>query len=80
MSNANPPSQGAQANPPVQTPANPPAHGPPIPPPQGQIRIRKNRQWVLITPKSMKQKGMFTYAEFTDNDGLDTWWIVPHQG
>jgi len=64
MSNANPPSQGAQANPPAQ----------------GQIRIHKNRQWVLITPKSMKQKGMFTYAEFTDNDGLDTWWIVPPQG
>jgi hypothetical protein len=71
MSNANPPSQGAQANPPAQTPANPPS--------RGQIRIRKNRQWVSITPKSTKQKGMFTYAEFTDNDGLDTWWIVPPQ-
>jgi len=76
MSSANPPSQRAQANPP-QTPANPLA---PTPPPQGKIRIRKNRQWVSITPKSMKQKGMFTYAEFTDDDGLDTWWIVPPQG
>jgi len=66
MSNANPPSQGKDAQ---------ATH-----PPQGQIRIRKNRQWVLIAPKSMKQKGMFTYAEFTDNDGLDTWWIVPPQG
>jgi len=74
MSHANPPSKGTQANPPAQaSPA--PTH-----PPQGQIRIHKNRQWVLITPKSMKQKGMFTYAEFTDNDGLDTWWIVPPQG
>jgi len=67
---------GTPANPP-QTPANPLA---PTPPSQGKIRIRKNRQWVLITPKSMKQKGMFTYAEFTDDDGLDTWWIVPPQG
>ena len=74
MSNANPPSHGAQANPPAQ------ASPAPTPPPQGKIRIRKKRQWVLITPKSMKQKGMFTYAEFTDNDGLDTWWIVHPQG
>ena len=74
MSNANPPSRGAQANPPSQA-----SHAP-TPPAQGQIRIHKNRQWVLITPKSMKQKGMFTYAEFTDNDGLDTWWIAPPQG
>jgi len=67
---ANPPSQGAQTNPPAQTPAHPP---------QGQIKIHKNRQWVFVAPKDKKQKGMFTYVEFTDDDGLDTWWIVPPQ-
>jgi len=49
------------------------------PPSRSQIRIHKNHQWIFVTPKSMKQKGMFTYVEFTDDDGLDTWWIVPPQ-
>ena len=56
---------------------NPP--NPPTPPPQGQVKIRKKGQWVNVAPKSKKQKGMFTYVEFTDDDGLDTWWILPPQ-
>jgi hypothetical protein len=74
----------SKANP---APNTPPAQGqgsqtpsPPAPPPQGQVKIHKNRQWVFVTPKGKKQKGMFTYVEFTDDDGLDTWWIVPPQG
>ena len=73
---------------PSQTPANPPQGkgapnpGPPSvpsPPAVGQIKIRRHGQWILVSPKSKKQKGMFTYVEFTDTDGLDTWWIVPPQ-
>ena len=73
---------------PSQTPADPPQGkgapnpGPPSvpsPPAVGQIKIRRHGQWVLVTPKGKKQKGMFTYVEFTDEDGLDTWWVVPTQ-
>jgi len=73
---------------PSQTPADPPQGkgapnpGPPSvpsPPAVRQIKIRRHGQWVLVAPKGKKKKGMFTYVEFTDTDGLDTWWIVPPQ-
>jgi len=57
----------------------PPSVPVPSPPSVGQIKIRRHGQWVLVTPKDKKQKGMFTYVEFTDTDGLDTWWVVPPQ-
>ena len=57
----------------------PPSVPVPSPPAVGQIKIRRHGQWVLVTPKGKKQKGMFTYVEFTDEDGLDTWWVVPPQ-
>jgi len=77
---------------PSQTPANPPSNGviptpnpptlpvpnPPVPP-VGKVKILKHGKWIFVTPKGKKQKGMFTYVEFTDTDGLDTWWVVPPQ-
>jgi len=69
---SNPP-KGGVPNP------GPPAIPVPAPPLQGQVKIRRHGQWILVTPKGKKQKGMFTYVEFTDTDGLDTWWIVPPQ-
>jgi len=74
---ANPPSQGKII--PAPNPPTLPVPSPPAPPPVGQVKIRRHGQWVLVTPKNKKQKGMYTYVEFTDTDGLDTWWIVPPQ-
>jgi hypothetical protein len=43
-----------------------------------KVKIRKGKKWVEVEG-DVVQKGRFKYVEFTDDDGLDTWWIVPPQ-
>jgi hypothetical protein len=60
------------------TPQAPSANQPPAQPPaKKKVRIRKGKRWVEVDVDSVVQKGRFKYIKFTDDDGLETYWISP---
>jgi hypothetical protein len=61
-----------------QPPQPPTADQPPSDKGKKKVKIRKRGKWVEVEG-DVVQKGRFKYVEFTDDDGLDTWWIVPPQ-
>ena len=42
-----------------------------------KVKIRKGRKLVEVNADAVVQKGRFKYVKFTDDDGLDTYWISP---
>jgi hypothetical protein len=47
------------------------------PPGKKKVRIRKGRRWVEVDADDVIQKCRFRYVKFTDEDGLETYWISP---
>jgi hypothetical protein len=41
-----------------------------------KVKIRKEKKWVEVEG-DMVQKGRFKYVKFTDDDGLETYWMTP---
>jgi len=78
----NPPSQGGGKPPDVD---QPPSAGQPPQTPSGggqgqdkkRVRIRKPGKWVDVDVDAEVRKGRFRYVKFTDDDGLETYWIAP---
>jgi len=66
-------SAGGRENPPPQPPATgkPPSKG------KRKIKIRKGKKWVEVDADGEIRKGRFKYVKFTDDDGLETYWISP---
>ncbi len=42
-----------------------------------KVKIRKQGKWVEVDADGIIQKGRFKYVKFTDDDGLETYWISP---
>ena len=72
MSKVSPPQAPSQPPPADQPPAQPAS-----PPAKKRVRIRKNRKWVEVEVNDVIQKGRFKYVKFTDDDGLETYWVSP---
>jgi hypothetical protein len=56
----------------------PPATGrPPSDKGKKKVKIRKGNKWVEADADGEIKKGRFKYIKFTDDDGLETYWIFP---
>jgi len=67
-------SAGGRENPPPQPPAtdkSPSDKG------KKKTKIRKGKKWVEVSADGEIRKGRFKYVRFTDDDGLETYWISP---
>jgi len=67
-------SAGGRENPPPRPPAtgqSPSGKG------KKKAKIRKGKRWVEVDVDDVVQKGRFKYVKFTDDDGLETYWISP---
>jgi hypothetical protein len=42
-----------------------------------KVRVRRGGKWTEIDADDVVQKSRFKYVKFTDDDGLDTYWISP---
>jgi len=42
-----------------------------------KVRIRKRGKWVEVDVDGEIKKGRFRYVKFTDDDGLETYWLSP---
>jgi uncharacterized membrane protein len=63
----------SKANPKAPSVNQPPAYHPD----KKKVKIRKQGRWVEVDVDSVVQKGKFRYIKFTDEDGLETYWISP---
>jgi hypothetical protein len=55
----------------------PPATGqPPSDKGKKKVKIRKGKKWVEVDADDTIQKGRFKYVKFTDDDGLETYWMT----
>jgi len=75
------PNQPPTVNPPPQGGGKPPDVGQPPPavqpPGKKKARIRKQGKWVDVDVDAEVRKGRFRYVKFTDDDGLETYWLAP---
>jgi hypothetical protein len=42
-----------------------------------KAKIRKGKRWVEVDVDDEVRKGRFRYVKFTDEDGLETYWLSP---
>lgn len=42
-----------------------------------KAKIRKGKRWVEVDVDNEVSKGRFRYVKFTDEDGLETYWLSP---
>jgi uncharacterized membrane protein len=54
---------------------NPPSQTPTADKGKKKVRIRKGGKWTEIDIDDIIQKSRFKYVKFTDDDGLETYWI-----
>jgi len=75
------PDQPPTVNPPPQGGGKPPDVGQPPPavqpPRKKKVKVRKPGKWVEVDVDAEIVKGRFRYVKFTDDDGLETYWLVP---
>jgi hypothetical protein len=69
MSDKIPPAGNPAQPPPPKTPDQPPA--------KNKAKVRKGGKWADVDVDGKIVKGRFKYIKFTDDDGLETYWISP---
>lgn len=42
-----------------------------------KAKIRKGKRWVEVDVDDEVRKASFRYVKFTDEDGLETYWLSP---